>query len=236
MMEHKVDDTTMVKFRERLRKANLIESLFETFNKQIEATGCVLRKGTLIDSTITPSAHRPDDKGKDGKAIDPDVAWTRRDGELKHGMKVSISVDEGSEIVRQALMTPANINDAALFEDLVLGDEKKVYADKGYSSRANRDILEARKIGNGILYQGCRRKKLRGWQVSLNKRNNRSRVNVERKFAEAKCRHGMRQLCYQGIERNWIQVVSTIIVMNLKRFTKLFRPDKMVSAGADLRL
>lgn len=223
LLAHAVDDTTLVKFRERLREANLAERLFRIFDKQIEEKGFLIKKGTLVDSTIVRGQHRPGDTGKNGEVLDPDVAWTRRDGKPEHGAKVSLSVDEGSDLVRQVVLTPVTVNDQQVFADLVCGDEKKVYADKGYASRENRDILASLDIENGILYKGCYRRKLRGWQVSLNKRNSRHRANVERKFAEAKKRHGMEQFRYRGIERNWLQVVFTVVVMNLKRVVKLAR-------------
>lgn len=226
LLEHTVDDTTLVKFRERLREANLTERLFRIFDKQIEVKGLLIKKGTLIDSTIVRGQHRPDATGRDGEVLDPDVAWTRRDGKPEHGVKVSVSVDEGSDLVRQVVLTPVTVNDQQVFADLVLGDENKVYADKGYASQENRDILASMEIGNGILYKGCYRRKLRGWQVSLNKRNKRHRDNIERKFAEAKKRHGMEQLRYRGIERNWVQVVFTVVVMNLKRVVRLVRATR----------
>lgn len=232
LLENEVDDTTLVKFRERLREANLTERLFDIFDKQIETKGLLIKKGTLVDSTLVRGAHRPGATGSDGAALDPDVAWTRRDGKPEHGMKVSLSVDEGSEIVRQVVLTPASVDDHTVFADLVLGDEKKLYADKGYASRKNRNILASLEIGNGILYKGCYRRKLRGWQVSLNKRNKRHRDNIERKFAEAKKRHGMEQLRYRGIERNWVQVVFTVVAMNLKRVVRLIKATKMRRIGA----
>ena len=232
LLEHRVDDTTMVKFRERIREANLTQRLINIFNKQIEDRGLLIKKGTLVDSTIVKGLHRPGATGREGDVLDPDVAWTKRDGKPEHGMKVSLSVDEGSEIVRQVVLTSANVNDMEIFADLVLGDEKKVYADKGYASEQNRDILALLEIENGILYKGCYRRKLRGWQVSLNKRNSRHRANIERKFAEAKKRHGMEQHRYRGIERNWVQVVFTVIAMNLKKFVKLARnaPERFCEA------
>jgi len=232
LLEHRVDDTTMVKFRERIREANLTQRLLNIFNKQIEDRGLLIKKGTLVDSTIVKGLHRPGATGREGDVLDPDVAWTKRDGKPEHGMKVSLSVDEGSDIVRQVVLTSANVNDMEIFADLVLGDEKKVYADKGYASEQNRDILALLEIENGMLYKGCYRRKLRGWQVSLNKRNSRHRANIERKFAEAKKRHGMEQHRYRGIERNWVQVVFTVIAMNLKKFVKLARnaPERFCEA------
>lgn len=223
LLEHKVDDSSLVRFRERLIEARLTERLLGIFNKQIDAKGLIIRKGTLVDSTLVRGAHRPDAVGKDGNKLDSDVDWTSRKGQGEHGMKVSISVDEGSEIVRHVVVTPASTSDVGILCDLVLGDEAKVYADKGYASWLNREFLSALRIRDGILHKGARGRPLSKAQIEINKRNSRHRANIERKFAEAKERHGMRRLRYRGIERNFVQVVMTMVVINLKKFLKLVK-------------
>ena len=45
-------------------------------------------------------------------------------------------MDEGSGLVRRAVLTPANVNESVVADALPLGDEAAVYADKGYDSAA----------------------------------------------------------------------------------------------------
>lgn len=232
LLEHQVDDTSLVRFRERLRKANLSERLFKIFDKMIANKGFIIRKGTLVDSTLVRGAHKPGETGKDGDVLDEDVDWTVRDGRPEHGMKVSMSVDEGSEIIRQVVLTPASTSDMELLADLVMGDEGGVYADKGYSSWLNREYLRALRVRDGILHRASRGRQLTAAQSSANKLISRHRANIERKFAEAKERHGMGRLRYRGIERNWVQVTLTAVVMNLKRFVKLSRCGPETIFGA----
>ena len=215
LVEDSVDDTTLVKFRERLRQHGLMEKLFEEFNKQLERRGLYVKKGSLIDSTLVEGHHRPGKRGKDGKVLDSDVAWTVRDGKPLHGMKVSLSVDEKSELIRDVVFTPASVHDEGLFGELVCGDERKAYADKGYASEENRRFLRAQGIGDGICYKAVRERPLKKWQMAVNRFRSRHRVAVERKVAEIKEHHSMRRLRYSGIERNWVQVVLTVIVINL---------------------
>ena len=232
LLEHKVDASSLVRFRERIRDARLTERLLGIFNKQIDAKGLIVRKGTLVDSTLVRGLHRPGAEGKDGNTLDEDVDWTVRKGEAEHGMKVSLSVDEGSEIVRHVVMTPASTSDMQIFCDLVLGDEDKVYADKGYCSWLNSQYLAALGIRDGILHKAARGRPLTASQTKVNKRNSRHRANIERKFAEAKERHGMGRLRYRGINRNFVQVVMTMVAMNLKRFLKLARNAPLAAFGA----
>ena len=221
LLEHKVDDSSLVRFRERLREGRLTERLLGIFNKQIDAKGLIIRKGTLVDSTLVKGAHRPGAVGKDGETLDEDVDWTVRKGQAEHGMKVSISVDEGSEIVRHVVLTPASTSDMELLCDLVLRDEAKVYGDKGYASWLNREFLTALGIRDGILHKAARGRPLTKSQIQVNKQNSRIRANIERKFAEAKERHGMGRLRYRGIDRNFVQIVMTMVAVNLKRFVRL---------------
>jgi IS5 family transposase len=48
------------------------------------------------------------------------------------GCKAHLTVDGGAGLVRQAILTPANVSDKAPFPALVQDDKQAVYADKGY--------------------------------------------------------------------------------------------------------
>ncbi len=231
LMEYKVDDSSLVRFRNRIREANLMERLFGIFTKQIDKKGLLVRKGTLVDSTLVKGAVSPDATDKNGDILDPDVACTVRDGKPIDGMKVSIGVDQESEIVRSVELSPANVHDHELFCELIFTDQKKVYAPKGYASQGNRDILSLWGIADGILHKAARNRPLRGWQAAANKRNSPVRSAIEHKFAEAKRYHGMGRLRYRGAGRNIIQVLGTIIGMNLKRAVRLTKLSPHISGA-----
>ena len=48
------DATTMAFFRERLRKANVIDELFEMFESYLRDQGLEARGGQIIDATLVP--------------------------------------------------------------------------------------------------------------------------------------------------------------------------------------
>ena len=52
-------------------------------------------------------------------------------------------------------------------------------------------------------------------------RSQRERANIERKFAEQKQYHGLRQARYWGLRRVTIQVLMTCLVVNCKRMVRL---------------
>ena len=54
VMNDSPDATTLAFFRERLRKAGVIEELFEMFESYLRAQGLEARGGQIIDETLVP--------------------------------------------------------------------------------------------------------------------------------------------------------------------------------------
>ena len=133
------DHSSVWRFREELAKRGLAAKLLAEVNRQLDAKGLILRRGTLIDATILEAAVRPPtgDAGEVSER-DPQAGWTKKNGRSRFGYKAHAAVDEGSGIVREAVMTPADVHDSVPADDLVQGDEGAVYADKAYDSEARR--------------------------------------------------------------------------------------------------
>ena len=53
------DHSSVWRFREQLAKRGLAEKLLAEVNRQLDAKGLILRRGTLIDATILEAAVRP---------------------------------------------------------------------------------------------------------------------------------------------------------------------------------
>src|SRR5690348_17555056 len=125
------DHSSVWRFREELAKRGLAEGLLAEVNRQPDAKGLILRRGTLIDATILDAAVRPP-AGDAGEVSprDPQAGWTKKNGRSRFGYEAHVAVDEGSGLVREAVMTPADIHDSVMGDDLVRGDERAVYADK----------------------------------------------------------------------------------------------------------
>src|SRR5690349_20101306 len=100
------DHSSVWRFREELAKRGLAEGLLAEVNRQLDAKGLILRRGTLIDATILDAAVRP--PGGDAGEVserDPEAGWTRKNGKSRFGYEAHVAVDEGSGIVRAATMT-----------------------------------------------------------------------------------------------------------------------------------
>ena len=94
------DHSTLWRFREQLAKSGLAERAFALTTAQIEKSGFVLKRGTLIDASLIRSAVNPPEPpdtdlppDADGRpasklvksAHDPDAAWTKKEGKYAFG-------------------------------------------------------------------------------------------------------------------------------------------------------
>src|ERR687885_714406 len=164
------DHGSVWRFREELAKRGLAERLLAEVNRQLDARGLILRRGTLIDATILDAVVRPP-AGDAGEVAerDPQAGWTKKNGRSRFGYKAHVAEDEGSGLVREAVMTPADVHDSVPADDLVQGDEAAVYADKAYDSEPRRAGLRGRGIEPRIMYQARRNRPLKPWQVASSK-------------------------------------------------------------------
>jgi len=143
------DHSTVWRFRQNLAKAGLGEALFDEINRQLDARGLMIRRATLIDATIVKAAVAPP-PAKEGTVSerDPEASWTTKNGKSTFGYKAHIAVDEGSNLIRGAILT---------------GAEAAGYADKAYGSKVLREELAAA----GIADPARRRSRLRNHEGVL---------------------------------------------------------------------
>ena len=85
---------------------------------------------------------------------DPEARFTRKRAKTYFGYKAHLAVDEESGLVREALMTPANVHDSRLGEALIQGDEQGYFADRAYDSQALRETLERARPGRWDRLEG----------------------------------------------------------------------------------
>ena len=145
LSEQVPDHSTLWRFREQLATSGLVEKAFALVTGQIENSGFVLKQGTLIDASLIRSAVNPpappdgplpwDADGRPASklvksALDPDAGWTKQQNKRVFGYKAHVAMDQGSRIIRRAMLTPANVNESVPADALICGDEKVVYADR----------------------------------------------------------------------------------------------------------
>jgi IS5 family transposase len=212
------DHTTLCRFRNDVAAAGLAERLFAEVNRQLEKLGLILKQGTLIDATLVQAAVRP--SGSAEHPSDPDAAFGRPSGGdgANFGFKAHLAVDRGSQLVRAVELTPANVNETVVADRLVLGDEKAVYADQAYDTKARRAALRKRGIKDRIMHRPNKHHRLLSpWAARRNRLIAHIRGRIEGIFGLLKRSYGYRRARYLGLSRNRSHLHLLCIALNLRR-------------------
>lgn len=221
------DHTTIWRFREALAATGLAQAAFEELGRQLAAAGAVMRTGTLIDaSLLTSAARRP--RMEEGRAspVDPEARFGAGNdrGRFAFGYKAHVAVDEGSGLVRAAVLTPANVQEATVAPELLEAADGTVYADRGYDSAALRGQLAARGLGDGIMRRRGSGRNAPPATPELIARNHRLsliRRAVESLFGTLKRTYRMGRLRAFTAARNQVDLLLFATAFNLRRWRTL---------------
>ncbi len=139
-LEDRVPDAkTVWLFRERLKALGLVEVLFARFHEQLAQRGYVAKAGQMIDATFveaprqrnsreenakikageTPDGWDAPENGAIRRQKDSDARWTKKNNESHYGYKNHINADADTKLIQDYAVTPANVHDSRVFEDLL---------------------------------------------------------------------------------------------------------------------
>lgn len=214
------DETTLVRFRQRLREHGLHEQLLGLVNGQLQEKGLILKTCTLVDATLLQAARRAPSKD-DPAGGDADADHTVKGGQAHYGYKAHVAVDREHTLIRAVTLTRASVHDSREFETVVKGDEAMVMADKAYWSRARSEWCGRRGIANAILEKAVRGRVLRPAAVRMNRLFGAVRCRIEKVFGWWKRSTGYRRVRYLGREANRLELEFKSIAWNLKRLASL---------------
>jgi IS5 family transposase len=214
------DETTLVRFRQRLIEHGLQEQLLVLINRQLAAQGLILKQVTLVDATLVQAARRVRSSGGSGGG-DADADYTVKAGQPHYGYKAHVAVDEQHTMIRRADLSAASVHDSQRFEAVVKGDEQMVVADKAYASAERSAWLERRGIHNGILRRGRRGQPLGEPAERVNRFLSSVRCKIEKVFGHWKRSLGYRRVRYVGWARNRLELEFKCLAWNLKRWVNV---------------
>ena len=214
------DHSVLNRFRNELVELKLYDRLFAELDRQLEAAGVMLRRGTMLDATVIEAVSRP--PGAGGVATDPDAGFTRKGkGRPVYGYKAHVGVDEGSGLIRAVLATPANVNDTTPADLLIRGDERVVWADAAYHTHRRQARLEAVGVKARLMRRPNRHHGLTRREKLYNRLISRRRAAVETTFATLKNRMKLTRIRYRGLIKASAQIVLAAIAFNLRRWAAL---------------
>lgn len=213
------DHSTLCRFRAKLAEGSRAEALFEELSRQLAAKGLVLRQGTLIDATVVQADAVPLPHVRAAERSDKDAGFTKTRRGYKLGYKAHVAMDEGSRLIRRAVLTPANVHDAhwPVVRRLVQGDEQIVLADKGYAGSELPYHLARSGIEDGVLKRRTSRAPLTSAQEAHNARCQPRRVAIESLFGLMKRSYGYARVRYRSLARNAVHLQLLCTAINMRR-------------------
>jgi len=217
------DETTFVKFRNRLREAGHASTLFDATVAHLREQGLVLQEGTLVDATIIEASKgRKRDDGL-GHTKDPAASYTQKHGRTYHGYKAHIATDTRG-VITDYVFDTAKVHDSKHIDELIEDEPHAVYADSAYMDQARKARLESEGVFCGIIERRVRgQDELTPQQVRHNRLCASVRAIVEHPFAWMK-NMGYRFVRYRGLTRNGLDFALMAVAYNFKRSLSLVRP------------
>lgn len=175
----------------------------------------ILECVTLVNATIKQAQTKQESKR------DKDATFTKKRGKTYYGYTCHIGLDKGTDVIHRVELMPANMHDSDIFESVVHGKKKSVYADKGYANKKRRDKLESNGIFCGILQKGYRNKPLTKAQKGLNRHLSSVRNTVELSFSFMNAVLKYDRCKYYDFARNRFQFVINATVYNIRMLITL---------------
>ncbi len=234
------DHTTLCRTRNLLIEAGLLDKLFSELDRQLDAAGLILRRGTMLDATVIETGAARPPKGGNGhldamasgedvdldtqRPSDPDARFTRRKGTAgsSYGYKAHVGVDQGSGLIRTVITTPANVNDTVVADALICGDERAVLADSAYHTHERERGLKQRGVKSRLMRRPNKHQPdLPPRLARLNSLIARRRAAVETTFATLKRRMGLGVIRYRGLVKAAAQVLIAAMAFNMCRWVTL---------------
>lgn len=215
------DGDTIGRFRNILENNGIQEKLFANVVGILKDKGLILKRGTIVDSTLiaAPSSTKNKEKKRD-----PDARSVKKGSQWHFGYKAHIGVDKDTGLVHTVKATSANEHDVTMTSQLLHGEEKEVYGDSGYiGAEKRKDAVIRNKSGKKIKYKINRKpsqiKKLStsGQYYAKKTEHKKSSVRskVEHVFGVVKRQLGYRRTRYRGLKKQTSKLNIMFALANL---------------------
>jgi IS5 family transposase len=243
------DHSTFSRFRARLSK-EAMDQINSEILRQFESQGLTINEGIAVDARLVKSASHPisNDKikqardkhntpegklDKNGKPLkfcrDLQSDWTVKNDIPHYGLKEHASADTNHGFILATTMTPASVHDTNYLTYCTIYSRHteqpidKVYADKGYAGKPNRDFLSLNNIADGIMRKGSTTAKLTEYEKKRNKKISKVRYVVEQYFGISHLHDGAKRARFTDITKNKFDGWCRQAAFNIARGLKILR-------------
>jgi len=206
------DETTILNFRHLMERYNLGDELFRLVNVYLEENGMKVARGTIVDATIinAPSSTKNKDKQRD-----PEMHQTRKGNQWYFGMKAHIGVDSKTTMIHSVVATAANVHDSRVLEDLLHGEETRVWGDSAYAGQQQVLHEQAPNAKDFTNKKGFRNRPLSEEDAGKNRTKSKVRAKVEHPFLVLKRIFGFNKVRYRGLDKNAHRLFVACGLVNL---------------------
>jgi IS5 family transposase len=212
------DESTILRFRHFLERYKLGKVIFDTVSSQLRQQGLMMREGTIVDATIIAAPSST--KNQEGER-DPEMHQAKKGNQWHFGMKMHIGVDDRDGLIHSIETTAANVHDLSAADELLHGEEQRVWGDAGYAGIHKRDEFKGRDVDWRIALRPSTRSKLADrLQEILEGIKASIRAKDEHPFRTIKHQFGYTKVRYRGLAKN----ANRLYV--LSAFTNLLRAEK----------
>ena len=137
------DETTILNFRHLLERHGLPQVLFESIKDHLSEAGLMLKEGRIVDASIMEAPSSTKNRKRER---DPEMKQTRKGKQWHLAMKLHVGVDDQSGLVHSLATTSATMHDLTASEELLQGEEARVWGDAGYRGMEKREAHEDRQV------------------------------------------------------------------------------------------
>ena len=218
--------------------------------RQFENQGLSINEGIAVDARLVKSASRPisNDKinasrekyhtpegklDKNGNPLkfhrDLDSDWVVQKDTPHYGLKEHTAVDVNHGFILATTLTPASVNDTnylpycTIYSRHTKQPIKKVYADKGYAGKPNRDFLASNDIADGIMRKDSTTAKLTEYEKERNKKISKLRYIVEQYFGISHLHDNAKRARFTDIAKNKFDCWYRQAAFNISKGAKILK-------------
>jgi len=235
------DSNTIWHFRERLKEGNVVQELFNRFNKELHKQQMIVNKGKIVDASIVQiprqrNTREENELIKEGEIPenwsvkkkshkDTDARWVTKNKRHYFGYKNHIKVDSKSKFVDAYTVTSACVHDSIGILPLLTRKDREqtLHADSAYTGENFEKALRKARMKNKIHEKGYRGKPLTAKQKRSNTRKSRVRARVEHVFGFLHQATGGLIIRTVGKRRAETKIGLMNLTYNLSRYSLLAR-------------
>lgn len=206
------DETTILNFRHFLEENELQDVLFDEVLKLLKEKDLFFSRWTIVDASIIKASSHT--KNKDRKR-DKEMSSTKKNNNFYFWMKIHIWVDADSWIVHTVINTTAKESDIWQTQNLLHWEEKAVFWDKAYCTKAEKKKARENWIFYWMTNKATKSKKLSTKQKKRNKQLSSVRSKVEHPFRILKCQFHHTKVRFKWLKKNWFVMKIKMALWNL---------------------